>query len=400
MKKQLLCTSAIALGVTAAAPASAQSWDLDWGGYMNQHVAWSDSSGSGTPVVSDYDGVDTLNNSEIHFTPSVTLDNGLTFGVNIQLEGNNSRNGAGEGDNYIDESYMTISSDQIGKIVIGDENSAGYLSMVGAPQVTSMYINSPSISAFLPFTAAGVGISFRDAMHSSYTEVAGNNDVNRITYYTPNFSGFTAGISYAATGSVNASNNYSVDRNGVNEVSDIFDIGLNYSGTIGSVDLNLGARWGTGSVNSFNNSRPVVINGTTTFYSVGDPSTWGVGGTIGFSGFTIGGHYAENDNGGFSGFNGIGGRSDSSGWSFGATYDAPGPWAFEALTFQGKSDSDPTLVGGDNKYEAYQIGANRDVGPGVSWSIYGVWAKEDNKDTIGTDLDDGYIIGTAINLSF
>ncbi len=396
MKKQLLCTSAIALGVSAAAPASAQSWDLDWGGYMNQHVAWSDSSGSGLPAASDYDGVDTLNNSEIHFTPSVTLDNGLTFGVNIQFEGNNNGGGA----TGVDESYMTISSDQIGKIVIGDENSAGYLSMVGAPQVTTMYINSPSISGFLPFTAAGVGFSFRDAKYSSYTEVAGNNDVNRITYYTPNFSGFTAGVSYAATGSVNAGNNYSVDRNGPGEVSDIFDIGLNYSGTIGSVDLNAGARWGTGSVNAFNNTRNVVINGNNVTYSVGDPETWGVGATIGFSGFTIGGHYAENDNGGFGGSNGIAGKADSSGWSFGATYDAPGPWAFEALTFQGESDSDPALGVGKDDYEAYQIGATRDVGPGVSWSIYGIWAKADDKSTLGTDLDDGYIVGTSINLSF
>ena len=43
MKKQLLCTSAIALGI-AAAPAAAQEWNLDWGGYMNQHVAFGDIS--------------------------------------------------------------------------------------------------------------------------------------------------------------------------------------------------------------------------------------------------------------------------------------------------------------------------------------------------------------------
>ena len=378
MKKQLLCTSAIALGVAAAAPASAQSWDLDWGGYMNQHVAWSDSSGSGLAPGTEYDGIDTLNNSEIHFTPSITLDNGLTFGVNIQLEGNT--NGGG----FIDESYMTISGDSFGKLVIGNENSAGYLSQVAAPQVTSMYINSPSVSAFLPFTAAGVGIPFRDAKHSGYTEVAGNNDVNRITYYTPNFNGLVLGVSYAATGTTNAGNNFSVNRNGAGTVSDIFDIGVNYSGTIGGVDLNAGARWGTGSVNAATNP------------GVSDPETWGIGATVGFSGFTIGGGYAENDNGGVGGVGGVGTGVDSEGWSFGATYDAPGPWSFEALTYQGQND---TLAPGDDEYEAYQIGAARDLGPGVSWNVYAIWLESDLAATAGTDLE-GTIIGTAINLSF
>lgn len=381
MKKQLLCTSAIALGVAAAAPASAQSWDLDWGGYMNQHVAWSDASGTGLAAGTDFDGIDTLNNSEIHFTPSITLDNGLTFGVNIQIEGNNNGGGA----TGIDESYMTISGDSFGKLVIGNENSAGYLSMVAAPQVTSMYINSPSISAFLPFTAAGVPISFRDAKYSAYTEVSANNDVNRISYYTPNFNGLVLGVSYAATSTVNAGNNFSVDRNGAGVVSDIFDIGINYSGTIGGVDLNAGARWGTGSVNAVTNP------------GVSDPETWGIGATVGFGGFTVGGSYAENDQGGIGGVGGIGGNggADSEGWTFGATFDAPGPWSFEALTSQGSSSS----VAGDDDYEAYQIGAARTLGPGVSWNVYAVWAENDDNSTVGTDID-GTIVGTAINLSF
>ena len=141
MKKQLLSTSAIALGVAIAAPASAAEWDVKFGGFMSQHVFYSDVSTTGDSTAGQsFSGFDTFNNSEIHFTPSVTLDNGITFGVNIQLEGNN--NGGG----FIDESYMTISGDQLGRIVIGNENSAGYLSMVAAPTVTSAFINSPSIS--------------------------------------------------------------------------------------------------------------------------------------------------------------------------------------------------------------------------------------------------------------
>ena len=120
MKKQLLCTSAIALGV-AAAPATAQDWNLDWGGFFNTHVAIGDISTPGI-VGADFDGegVDIHTTGEIIFTPSITLDNGLTFGINVQLEAQNV--GSGE----IDESYMTISSDTFGQLDIGAENSAGY----------------------------------------------------------------------------------------------------------------------------------------------------------------------------------------------------------------------------------------------------------------------------------
>ena len=121
MKKHLLCTSAIALGV-AAAPAAAQEWNLDWGGYYNTHVGFADVSGAGVIApTQDFDGMGIVGDGEIIFTPSVTLDNGLTFGLNVQME---AQNGGG-GVDGIDESYITISSDSFGRIELGGENSAG-----------------------------------------------------------------------------------------------------------------------------------------------------------------------------------------------------------------------------------------------------------------------------------
>ncbi|MEO1139253.1 MAG: porin [Pseudomonadota bacterium] len=370
MKKQLLCTSAIALGVAAAAPASAQDWNLDWGGFFNQHVGYADVSGTAIIPGADLDGITVHTNAEIIFTPSITLDNGLTFGINVQMEALN----AGGGVDGIDESYMSISGDSFGRLDIGYENSAGYKMMVGAPGVTSMFINSPSISTYVPFSGV-LPANFRQAAISSYTEVAGNNDVARITYYTPSFSGFTAGISYAPTGAFNAQNSFGINRNAV--LSDIFDIGVNYSQSFGATDLTLAARWGTGDA--------AVGAGS-------DPETWGVGFNIGFSGITVGGSYAENDNGA------VGGVNDQEGWSFGVTYDAAGPWSFEALTYQGEYNNTGT-GGADESYEAYRIGASRDLGPGVDWDIYVAYVEAEDDGTAGTDLE-GTVLGTAINLSF
>jgi predicted porin len=382
LKKQLLCTSAIALGCAIAAPASAQEWNMDWGGFVNTHVGYADVSGTAN-VGQDFDGVNIFVNREIHFTPSVTLDNGLTFGVNVQLEADNSSAPSA----YVDESFMTVSSDTMGQIIIGNENSAGYLAMgsVYTPGVSSMAINSMSISGFIPLTGSA-GTSFRRAGMSSLTEVGGNNDTTRITYFTPSFNGFTVGVSYAPNGTINAANNGSFDRN-VTALTDVFDIGAKYSQSFNGVDVGVAGRYGTGDSN--------VVG-------VSDPETWAVGATIGVAGFTFGGTYAENDNGGNNdtttpALRGIGG-SDSSGWSLGATYDIAGPWTVGLDTYQGESKSGPGAK--KDKYEAYKLGASRSLGAGVSWDVYAIYANSKNRE-LGTSVgSDATIIATAINLSF
>jgi predicted porin len=391
LKKQLLCTSAIALGV-AAAPATAQDWNLDWGGFMNTHVAFGDIS---TPLADiaaigvggndwEGEGLDIHQTGEIIFTPSVTLDNGMTFGINVQFEAQNTAVAE------IDESYISISSDTFGQLDVGAENSAGYKLMTGAPSVTSMFINSPSTSAFIPYTGVDAltgtltALPFRQAGLSSFIEVAGNNDVNRITYYTPDFSGLTVGISYAPTGVVNVASSFSVNKNLV--LSDIFDIGVNYSGSFGTTDVTLAARWGTGDT-------PSVAAGAS------DPEAWGVGASVTFGAITVGGSYTENDNDETlvtgTGF------GDSEGWSFGVVYDAAGPWAFEFLTYQ--SETNTAAAGAatifDVNREAYKIGASRTLGPGVDWDIYIVHEDRDDDVTLFNDVE-GTILGTAINLSF
>ncbi|WP_297774598.1 porin [uncultured Roseovarius sp.] len=370
MKKQLLSTSAIALGVAMAAPASAQEWDMDWGGFANTHVGYSSVDGTGVPAGADFDGVNVFTNSEIIFSPSVTLDNGMTFGFNVQME---ALNGGG-GIDGIDESYVTISSDTLGRIDLGSENSAGYRLMVAAPQVGSMAINSRSTSAFVPVTGSG---GFRQAALSSYTEVAGNNDVQRITYFTPSFNGLTLGVSYAPSSAGNAANNAPVNFNAAANITDIFDLGVGYSQSFNGVDVNFGARWGTGNSNVAGRS---------------DPETWGLGASFSVSGFTFGASYAENENG-FAG-----GVGDQEGYSIGASYDIAGPWTVGLEGYVGEVTNAGAAPTSD--YEAYKLGASRSLGAGVSWDVYYFHQESNNGAVAGNPDIDGDVIATAINLSF
>ncbi len=209
MKKQLLCTSAIALGV-AAAPVMAQDWTVNVGGYYDTHIGITDNSGSAFSAGSvfdpaganpgDFDGMEIVTDAEININPSIHLDNGLTFGANIQME---TADGAD-----MDEVYVTVSSDTFGTLDIGSENSAGYKLMwrAGTPSVGGVPINSGSMSGFVPFatsstntstTSVAIVNSFVQAGISQATEVFGNSDIQRISYYTPDFNGLTVGVSYA-----------------------------------------------------------------------------------------------------------------------------------------------------------------------------------------------------------
>lgn len=386
MKKNLLSTSAIALGVAAlAAPVSAQEWDMTWGGFFTSHVGYvTVDTDTGPQVGADYDGVDTLNTGEITFSPSITLDNGLTFGVTVDYE---TTINAGA---QVDDSFMSISSDTLGKIDIGNTNSAGYNMMVAAPYLDgTIWINSPSISGFIPISVSAGGNlpwNFQSAAISSYTEVLGNDDVPRISYYTPSFNGLTLGVSYAASATgVNSGNNFGVNRNvGVN---DVFDIAVAYSQSFNGVDINVAGRYGMASNDTGAGN---------------DPEAWGIGGTIGVAGWTFGGAYSENDNGGLT--------PDEEGWGVAVTYDMEGPWAVNFGTYQGEWSG----VGNGDKaeYEAYELIANRDLGAGVSWAIYAVYAEGTVNDNLGgTFLDnvggnlantsvDGTLIGTSVNLYF
>lgn len=399
MKKHLLTTTALVAGATMAAPAAmAQDWDMTWGGYYTAHVAYATvDSDTAALAGSDFDGVDTYGEAQILFAPSVTLDNGLTFGINVEYE---TRNNAAA---FVDTSFMTIESERLGRIELGNTDSVGYKMIVSAPQVDgSLWINSPSLSGFIPLSA-GVGgnlpWNFRQSAMSSFTEVLGNEQVPRISYYSPSFSGLTLGISYAATATDTAfsaanspgkaGNNGGVNRN--IGVADVIDLGAAYERSFNGIDLNLAARWGT-------------ANNNTGIAGTNDPEVWTVGGTVGFAGFVLGGSYGENDNGNL--------MPDEEGWSLGATYDFAGPWMIGLDTYQGEWSGTGAGAGDKAEYEAYQIIANRELGPGVIWAVYAIHAEGTvNGDAGGTFAAiaggpvantsvEGTLLGTSINLSF
>ena len=283
--------------------------------------------------------------AEIHFKPSITLENGLTFGAHVEFEALHHGNGGPTRD----ESYVTISSDSLGMFIIGSENSAGYRMMVAAPSV-GLGINSGSHPDFLP----GFDYAWRTASGSSYTEVGGNNDAMRVSYHTPSLGGLTLGISYAPDNGQNDDDKTKSDSgNSGNKqlriddadipLKDIIDLGVKFEQSLGEANVTLAARYGTGK-------RPGAAKNL---------RETGFGAQVGFGAFTFGGAYSDSERGSAA--------ASSSGWSLGMAYDMDGPWKFGIETYQGKYDD------GD-KQGVSKIAASRTLGPGVVWDLYALTA--------------------------
>jgi predicted porin len=370
MKKVLLGTSAIALASAFAAPASAAEWEVKVGGYMTQAIGYGDVDAE---FDGDWDGVDVLSNTEVFFLPSITLDNGLMFGANIQLEGNTSSD-------QIDESYMIIKG-SFGEINIGSENSAGYKMSYGPPSVMKVPVNSGSMSSWIPFSVGGDDV-FRGTLGSTFLENDANNDSQRITYYTPRLYGFQLGGSYAHDPEQDSSGPIDTDST----THDFFDVGANYVQSFGDFNVALSGRWGIASNNDGS-----------------DPEVWYVGGQLGGYGFTVGGGYGEQNKAG---------NKNGEVWAVGASYET-GPWGFSVEYIKGKNVDDD-MPDSNETLEQVGVGLNYALAKGVTVFGFGAWADFDgygSEDLAECDCDepnietfdasvDGFVIGTGVSLSW
>jgi len=387
MKKVLLGTSALALAGAFASPAASAEWNVRVGGYMEQYVAFATSDlkgdftfpGGGANPNGDYDGIDSKQDAEIFFAPSITLDNGIKIGANVQLE-------ALQNGDQIDEAYMFIKG-SFGEILLGSENSAGYKMTYGAPDVTFVNVNSGSLGSFIPYSGPETGADiFRGTLGSTFLENGRNNDAHRFTYFTPRFSGFQVGVSYARDG--NQDSNGQLDGNV--GLRDIFDVGANYVNSFGDFDIAVSGRWGTADD-----------------HSGSDATVWSAGLNLGFSGVTIGGSYAEQNNAG---------TMDGEVYDVGISYET-GPWGFSATYMRGENKNNECYVGGggfdicsafgasnEETLKQYLVGISYAMAKGVKLSAFGAYVdfEEECRDNLGDFCEevDGFVIGTGIKISF
>lgn len=354
MKNAVLGTTAlVAVGALVATPASAsEKIQLGVGGYMQSTYFYQDSDEpAGTPSrISDK----VTQEGEIFFTGSTTLDNGLKFGVNVQLEAYTSTD-------QIDETYIFVEG-SFGRVLLGSENSASYL----------MHFTSPSPVPM--FSADSNNVAPTGQANTTYNTMF--SDADKITYFTPRFAGFQFGASYVPDGNAETGSNGNAFSAPLYEagLDRGYSVGVNYVNKFGEVDLGLSAGFEQAEVAAASE----------------DQSAYSLGGTVGFAGFTLGAGYAvDKDLAGVS-------DSDRKAWSAGVKYGM-GPWA---VGVQYSKTTDEPAAGSDTDATTWVIGGQYVLGPGIT--AFGGLEIDDNDLTASTATrmagkTNTFFVGTAVN---
>ncbi len=336
MKNVLMASSAI-IGAAAlvASPAAAQ--ELKLSAFQQFFASAGDSDGDDSDR-----GFGFATNTEIHVNGTIMADNGITFGFRVELEAD-----AGASNN-VDENSIWASGG-FGKLEFGNNDGAEDSFMVNGSNSGVDYggIGNPT-SNFLDDGNAFVGeartsVDFRGGIESS--------DATKITYTTPNFNGFSAGISYTPNTAHDGEGNSFVGTDD-GDYHDQIGLGLGYAGEFNGVGLEL-----------------ALIGAYASADEEPEDDAYGIGGgiAISFSGFTIatGAVYDDFDDGDAGGTTGEGWA-----WDLGIGYEA-GPWNFSVNGIYSEHD--------DSGDELMAASANigYDLTAGVNVFLTGYVGEED-----------------------
>ena len=339
MKKILLGSTAIvAAGMIASAPSAiaAEKMKLSVGGYMEQWVGFTSQDDG---VSEDYSGFSTVSDGEIHFKGKTKLDNGISIGVNVQLE-------AQQGGDQIDEQYMTVSGG-FGQIIIGDENSAMY-KMHYAPSDFGIGMNSGDNTVWnKPVSDAegdsiNMGSHYRSPFGATYIEPDAVNDSAKISYFTPRVSGFQLGLSYAPD--ANQDSNGLPNRDAAN--TDYIMVGANFVQKMGGMSVGISGGYGTVT--------DAAAGGV-------EPEATSFGIKLGMGGVSAGVSYAN-----FSDH----GEKDQEGINAGVAYSS-GPMGVSLAYYHGEKDGNngsATTLDGQAERDVIHLSAKYAMGPGVTFA--------------------------------
>ncbi|MPZ09061.1 MAG: porin [Kiloniellaceae bacterium] len=356
MKNILMASSAIVgAAVLVASPAAAQ--ELTFSAFQNFTASAGDAD-----VDSSDRSFGFATNTEIHVNASMMADNGITFGFRVEIEAD-----AGNTNN-VDENTI-FASGGFGKLEFGNNDGAEDSFMINGSSNGAQFGSMGNPTGTFLTTAfqgqARTSSDFRGGVDSS--------DATKITYTTPNFNGFSVGLSYTPDTEFDGGGT-GFNENNEEGAHDHFGLGIGYDGEFNGVGLELG-----------------IVGSYGTADGEPEDDVYGIGGgiAISFGGFTIATGIAWDDMG-----DGTVGNDDDTGtgwgWDGGIGY-AAGPWEFTVnALYSEHNDTDDELM-------AASAGAAYNLAPGVSVFVTGYAGEED----LGTgDENEILAVTSGLRVSF
>ena len=307
----------------------------------------------------------------MHFDGSTTLDNGLTVGVHVELEGQTS-------DDQIDQVYAYFSGGW-GQVFFGDTSEAlaqmCYLSPDGANGIfgsDSPWFNFSNAAAITP-GPGGDGYAGTNG-----TCFGLDDNSTKIVYFSPTFGGFSFAASFAPDGTEDTRNTVSGAgtrfENDPGQFSDIVSVAANYNQDFNGVTFIIGGG-GTWSMDREANAN-----------NVDDASDYNAYVQVAYAGFTFGGATEWRYNFGAEG-------QDARIFSTGVSY------GIDAWTFGlGWSHGDYEMGVGTDNLDVIALTTGYKLGPGVT--LAGVLEFDDydsDSPVSGSDASFSFGLGTEID---
>jgi outer membrane protein OmpU len=374
MKKVLLGTTALlGVGTVAGAAQASDGIKLDVGGFF-QTVYQGVFDNKDEGHFGDHRNLDRfLHNAEVHFKGETTLDNGLTVGAQIELEGENAND-------QIDKAFVYWSGG-FGRIQIGSQDGPIAACPVFPPGATAN---------FSGFSPASWGSNDPRGSNSVCSDTVSNSQ--SIKYTTPTFYGFQLILAYQPSANAEDYTQVGVNGSGTPTSPDgtahhNFAAYATYSYAADDWSINWG---GGGSWQGKFNQVDGVNDGKSANYQTAL--------TVTFGGFAVGGIFEYYDNGG----------DDNNAWvaGGGASYGVDA-WTVGIQgshgTFNASSAGGGNGDGGHDSLNRVILTGSYEMGPGVLLDAeLGYTWFDDTSDAANNDNDDysAFDIGIGSKFTF
>ena len=372
MRKSLLATTAI-VGASMLGVAAAEASDpptLSMSGFLRFEAKLVDQDVTvGRARAIHFESDD----AGINFNADATADNGLKYGLKIEVDTDTANAG-------IDETRIRFSGDW-GILDLGDDDGAGDSMAYGGENV---------------FTAgsgydggSGSAFNFLGARKASPNLGEGGGDTgdaSKITYYTPRISGVQFGASYTPDSGNNLAS--TISASDTTDLVHVVELGLNYVEKFGDVDFRVHLTGGFGDTDDDSNN------------TIEDGSGYMAGLGLGWMGWKLALGYGDAGDGLQTK---AGGQDNGEWFSSGIGY-ATGPYTFAVGYFHGGADQAANLSETTNFYTAqaqYNMAPGLDVYAEVNWiDVNNPASKVTSTDGLATLQDDNdgvlLLVGTRV----
>lgn len=369
--KKLLSTTAIIGAVAFATSASAADLQVNVGGFLDFQAGYTSDDIVGE--TDDANEINFNNDTEVHFSVDGKADNGLEYGAVIELEADINAGDSREGGTNADKTYLFLQGGW-GRVELGGNTDASEALSVNTSTFASAtggidgdfyrYAGAPTGADVL--TRPDLPIAF-DNNNASGIVADHNEDATKITYYSPRFAGFQAGVSYIpssdSAGTLTAPSGTNLEN--------IFAGGINYAAQWDSVGFKASVSGQTGDEKGTGD---------------GDLSAWNAGANVNFAGFTVGGSYGAWDED-------TGNNDDVDFFDLGLGYEF-GAFSASASYFSSDNDTD------NDEFDNLAIGIDYKLAPGLVPYAEVSFFDFDGAGTGTANDNDGTVVILGTELSF